>query len=293
MPLYLNPQRKWTGKRILQLSVALLALLAAIAVMVAWMMISHHNNNPAPDDTSIFDSSQYSEPITSVGCSLVILDFTDRAQFVLVQCNAETQSIITMAIPSSLTDEEGNTLSALLKKHGPMRVTNTISTALALPVKHYILWSANGAQSFLKELHKGVTYTLPEDIHYTDENGISVRLSSGEQKLTGSQAAAVLQHSAWSDNAHVLSTAPQMIAAILNQYLLPEQSPKGFFTALSNTAQTDLRIDHFNTFQPVLTHLSQSNHGTLCRAISLVGTEKDGVFIPDISAMQQQADLYY
>lgn len=293
MPLYLTPQRKWTGKRILQFSAALVALLAAIAVMIAWMLISHRNNNPSPTDTSTDDPTQYAEPLTSIDHCLVILDFAGQPQFVLIQSNAETPSITTMAIPSTLLDEDGNTLSALLQKYGPMRVTSTVSNVLELPLNHYVSWSANGAQSFLKEFHGGITYNLPEEIRYTDENGITVRLNSGEQKLTGTQAAAVLQYSAWRDSTHTFNTAPQLVAAILNQYLLPEQSPDGFFAALSNTAQTDLRIDHFNAFRPTLVHLSQNNSGTLCRTISLIGTENEGIFTPDITAMREQTGLYH
>lgn len=291
VPLYLNPQRKWTGKRLLQLTIAILALVVAITVMISWMLINHRQNNP-PADTSINDSSQHIEPMTAKNCSLVILDFTDNVQFLLVQSNAAAQTVTTMAVPNTITDEDGTPLLTLLEKHGPMRVVDTISDRLELSVDHYVRWSAKGLQSFLEELHNGILYTLPEEIRYADENGISLRLSAGEQKLTGAQATAVLQYTSWSDSTYLLSTAPQLFAAAINQYVTSDQSLDGLFAALANTAQTDLRIDNYNAFRPILIHLAQSNQGSLCQSISLIGTEENGRFTPDIAAMRRQTNLY-
>lgn len=291
MPLYLNPQRKWTGKRLLQLAIAILSLVVAITVMIGWMLFNHRQNNP-PTDTSANDFSQNTEPMTAVNRSLVILDFTDNVQFVLVQSNAATQTITAMAVPNTIVDEDGTPLLTLLEKHGPMRVVDTISDGLELSVDHYVRWSSKGLQSFLEELHNGIVYTVPEDIRYTDENGISVRLSAGEQKLTGAQATAVLQYTSWSNGIHHLHTAPQLFSAAINQYITANQSLEGLFVALANTAQTDLRIDHYNAFRPILTHLAQANQGNLCQSISLIGTEENGRFIPDIDAMRRQTDLY-
>lgn len=291
MPLYLNPQRKWTGKRLLQLAIAILALVCAIAVMIGWMLISHRQNNP-PSDTSTNDSSQPTEPITTKNSSLVILDFTDNVRFMLVQSNAATQTVTTMAVPNTITDEDGTPLLTLLEKHGPMRVADTVSDMLELSVEHYVRWSAKGLQSFLEELHNGIVYAVPEDIQYIDENGISVRLSAGEQKLTGAQAAAVLQYTSWNNSTDRLNAAPQLFSAAINQYVTTTQSLDGLFAALADTAQTDLRIDNYNAFRPVLTHLAQANQGNLCQSISLIGAENNGRFIPDIAAMRQQTNLY-
>ena len=292
MPLYLNPQKKWNGKRALRFTFALSVLLLAIAVMIAWMFIGHRRNNPPTPDESTNNPTQYTEPLTAVNNCLIILDFAGDTQFILVQSNAAAQTVTSMAVPSTITDENGNTLTDLLTKHGAKQVIETLSVALELSVEHYISWSPKGMQSFLDELHNGVMFTLPEAIQYTDENAVTIRLNAGEQKLTGEQTAAVLQYTAWSDSALLQNTAPQLIAAVINQYVTPDQSLDGFFAALADTAQTDLRIDNYNAFRPTLVHLAQGNNGALCRCLSLIGTEENGRFVPNVSAMRKQTDLY-
>ena len=144
----------------------------------------------------------------------------------------------------------------------------------------------------MEELDRGVTYTLPESMQYTDKNGSTIRLSAGEQQLTGAQMAAVLQNDTWSNIDIQKQTTTNVIAAILNQYIVPQQSLDGYFSALADTAQTDLRIDHYNAFRRTLSHLGDNNTGALCQIITLIGTEQNGQFLPDVSAMQAQTDLY-
>ncbi len=292
MQLHYGQSNRRSPKRVVSFVLASLTLLLAIAVTAAWMLIGYRQSTPPTTDPSSDITAQYEDPLTSVDCSLVILNFTDTPRFILVQTDPADQAVRVVSIPANLTDAAGNTLSAMLDKHGSLQVIQSVSAALELTVDHYITWSAEGAQSFLNELENGVTYTLPEDIRYTDENGSSIRLTAGEQKLTGTQAAAVLQYSAWSDATQVPDTAVRMVAAVLNQYLVPQQSLSGYFAALSDTAQTDLRIDNYNAFRRVLTHLSDSNTGSLCRITTLIGTENDSRFVPDIHAMREQTDLY-
>ena len=292
MQLHYEQSKRHSPKRVASFILALFALLLAIAIMAVWMLIGYRQSAPPTTEPSSDITAQYEDPLTSVDCSLVILNFTDTPRFVLVQTNPAEAAVHVVHIPVHLTDDAGNPLSAILDKHGPLRVTQAVSAALELTIEHYIAWSAEGVQSFLNELDNGVTYTLPEDIHYTDEDGSSIRLSAGAQKLTGTQAAAVLQYSAWSNAAQIPNTATQMIAAVLNQYLVPQQSLNGYFAALSDTAQTDLRIDDYNAFRRVLTHLSDNNTGSLCRITALIGTEDNGRFVPDIHAMRRQTDLY-
>ncbi len=292
MAVYLNKQRRWSPKRLLQFALAIGALLLAIAVMVAWMLITHHQSNPpSPSDSSI-DASQYVEPITAVDHCLLILDFSQSKRFVLIQTDPAHNRITTVAVPANLADKNGTPLTELLKKHGSLRVIQTVSAALELPVDHYITFNDVSAQSFLSELDHGITYTLPENIQYTDENGATIRLSAGEQKLTGAQAAAVLKHQEWNHTIIKETVAVDLTNAILNQYLLPERRLDGYFAALANGAQTDLRIDNFNAFRHVLSHLADSNTGTLCRPATLIGKSENDVFLPDKEAMRKENILY-
>lgn len=291
MQLRYEKQKQNISKQRVPILLACLALLLGIAIMTVWLLISYRQSKPPTPDSSTDAPSQYVEPLTDVDSSLIILDFDSDTRFILVQTDPADNAARIMALPANLADENGNTLSSLLNKHGPMKVVNTVSTVLDLSVKHHVTWSADGVGEFLNELSSGIVYVLPEDLAYTDENGATIRLKAGEQKLTGAQAAAVLRYRDWSNTAYALQAPAEITAAVLNQYLLPGQRLDGYFAALADTAQTDLRIDNYNSFRPVLAHLSNNNDGSLCQNIRAVGTEENGVFKLDLSAMKK-TELY-
>ena len=292
MPLHYGKTNKISGRRIVSFVLASLLLLLAIGVMVAWMVIHFHQSTPTTPSNDSDTTSQYEDPLTAVDSSLIIFDMDQTPRFVLVKTDPARSVVNVAPVPANITDEQGNTLPSILSKHGSMKVIQTVSAALDLSIAHYITWSAKGSQTFLNELDAGIVLTLPESVAYTDENGITVRLQAGEQKLTGTQAAAVLQFSAWQDTTLTQTVPAQIVAAVLNQYLVPEQRLDGYFAALADSAQTDLRIDNYNGFRRVLSHLSEHNTGALCRIVTIVGENRNGTFIPNIDAMKQQSILY-
>ena len=292
MPLRYMQSNRHSKKRIATWIGAVLALLLALAILGGWMLWFYLQSAPTASDDDADSPPQYEDPLTETNCSLVIFDFDDTKQFILIQSAPADNAIRIMDVPGNLTDNSGNTLVALLSKHGSMSVVQAVSSALDLSIAHHITWSTDGVRSFLENLDRGITYTLPESMQYTDKNGATIRLSEGEQQLTGTQIAAVLQNNAWTSADVRKTTASNVIAAILNQYILPQRNLDGYFSALADTAQTDLRIDNYNAFRRTLTHLGDHNTGALCCIITLIGTEENGHFTPDLSAMRQQTELY-
>lgn len=292
MPLNRNHYGKPLSKRIGIWVVAVFILILAVAVMGGWMLQFYRQSLPDTPDDDTDPTIQYEDPLTETNCSLVIFDFDESQRFVLIQTAPADNAIRILDVPSHLTDANGDTLTAIFSKHGALQAKQTVATALELSIDHYITWTAAGARSFLEELDRGVNYTLPENMQYTDKNGATIRLSAGEQRLTGAQIAAVLQNDSWSNTDIRKQTTANVIAAVLNQYVVPQQSLDGYFSALADTAQTDLRIDHYNAFRRTLSHLGDNNTGALCQIVTLIGTEQNGQFLPDVSAMQTQTDLY-
>lgn len=289
--LHIEKRHAWSAKRIVTLLCTLLALLVAISATAVWMFIGYRQSTVPNAPESSDSPPQYTEPMTK-NCSLVIFDFMDSPRFVLVQTDPARQAIWVANVPETISDDAGDTLSVLLKKHGSLRVVQTISSVLELKVEHYITWSSDGANTFLSELHKGISFEVKEDIHYTDSNGTTVRLNAGLQPLTGAQAAAILQYRSWHDPKLYENIACELIAAVFNQYLLPEQNVDGYFATLSDTAQTDLRIDNYNGFRTTLAFLAEHNTGNICRILTLTGNSQNGYFIPDVQTMRSQSELY-
>lgn len=290
MPLHYGQPNKNLGKRIITIVLSVFTLLLAVAVMLVWMFWDDIIA-PAPYDP-LTDISEYEEPLTAVNSCLVILDFPDVQRFVLVQSVPSRHTVHVVNIPTNLALKDTANLSALLSKHGSLRATQAVADTLGITIDHYVTWTYDGAHAFLKDLERGVRFALPEDVNYTDENGTSTRLKAGEQQLSGVQVSGILRYNGWKDTALQKSIAAEMVAAVLNQYVVPEQHLNGYFAALADTAQTDLRIDNFNAFRRILTHLADSNSGSLCQIVPLIGVEKDGRFVPDLSAMRTQTHLY-
>ena len=266
MPLSFKKQQR----RPLPLILAFAALLLAIAGMLLWIWIGFHPSGPSSSDPSQDDASRYEESPTGIGYCLLILDYGDNRRFMLIQSDPAQNRITVSPIPAQQADADGNTLTALFSKHGSRRVTQTVAAMLALPVDHYITLNADGTKSFLDNLDGGVIFTLPEAIRYTDENGSQIQLKAGEHTLSGAQTAAVLRYTAWSNTAPPTdSIVADVVAAVLNQYLLPGHRFDGYFAALSNAAQTDLRIDNYNAYRAILTRLADSNQGALCEHVDL------------------------
>lgn len=268
---------------------ACLALALAITCMILWIWIGFRKPTEPNSDNSATDSSRYEEPNTTIGRSLVILDYADSKQFMLIQSDPVRNRITVATLPANLADSDGNTLTTLFTKHGPLRVTQAVSSALELSVNHYITLTADGTQDFLDDLDSGVLFTLPEDIRYIDDNGSQIRLTAGEHTLSGAQTAAVLQYTDWKDTD---SIAADIIAALINQYLVSGRRFDGYFASLANAAQTDLRIDNFNAFRATLAQLAESNQGTLCQTITLDGTTENGIFVPNLQEMKKSSELY-
>ena len=111
--------------------------------------------------------------------------------------------------------------------------------------------------------------TFSEEISYRDENGAIVRLTTDKRALTPKQIVAVLQHTEWKTADNGVNIAADLTAALINQCLQPKRSLKGYFSLLSNSAHTNLRIDHFNAYLSGLEHLSSVNDGALAKRIDV------------------------
>lgn len=293
MPLYFTKPKRWPPSRPVQFILAFLVLLVVLVVLGAWLFIGYRQSiGPGQSDGSDTSLPVSAEPLAGTANSLLIINESGHEQFVLIQANPAAGRMAVAPVPATLRATDGSTLADTLRKHGSASAKETVAAALELPIEHYITLSAAGTETYLGYLENGLTLTLAEDVSYTDANGAKVKLSAGERTLAPGQAAALLRYTDWKSPDNGLAVAADLTAAVLNQYLLPDHSLGGHFAALSNAAQTDLRIDHFNSYRSTLAYLAEQNDGTLCRCVTLSGTTTDGLFTPDLTAIRAQTGLY-
>ncbi|MBR5523818.1 MAG: hypothetical protein IKU51_00925 [Clostridia bacterium] len=291
MPLYFTKPRRWPPSRPVQFVLAFLALLLTLAVLAVWLFIGYRNNK-SPEQPDEGASSAVSEPLAGVGNLLLIINEADHEQFVLIQAAPDAGRMTAVPLPANLDVGDGVTLCDTLRKHGSPRAKQAVATLLELPIKQYITLTAKDAESYFGYLDEGITLTLSEEITYTDKNGATIHLSAGEKTLAAGQAAALLQYTGWKEPENGLNLAADLTVALLNRYLTPLRAMEGHFAALSNAAQTDLRIDDFNAYRSTLAHLAAKNDGNLCRRVVLDGSTVDGLFVPDMVSFRAQSGLY-
>lgn len=289
MALYFGKRRPLS--RTAQYTLAIIGLLVGLAVMISWLVIRVRQTAPIdqPEESDV--SAMYAEAPTQVGHGLLILDTNGTDRFLLIKTDPVKNRVVVTPIPGSLAVED-TTLVKTWRKHGPIRATQELAKALDLPVNHYIQFDDNGMVEFLNHLENEITITLPESVRTRDENGAPIRLKAGKNKLASQHAAAVVQYRDWKNKQNATKTVAAMVQAVFNQYLLPDTGFNGYFAALANTAQTDLRIDHYNSYKDALAHLAQHNTGDLCRVVTLEGTTENGRFIPDLKTMKRKSALY-
>lgn len=294
MRLSFRVQHRQKVKRRLLYSLSGLALLIAIGALIAWLIVRYTiSMADRPSESGTSSAPVIEETLADTGSTLLILNEHGKERFVLVQASPARKEILVVPVPASLKTESGSTLAAAFRQQGSGKAVQTVSTALQLPVSHYITFSVADVVTFMNYLEGSLTFQLPESIKYTDENGLPAQVKAGERQLNANQIAGVLRHETWKKPATAESMFAELIAAILNQNLLPELRFGGDFAVLCNTAQTDLRIDHFNAYAYTLHYLADSNTGSLCRTLALTGqTDADGHFAPDVNKMRRTTPLY-
>lgn len=265
MPLYFTDKRPHRPpSKPLQYILAFTALLAAVAILVGWLFFRFVYTTPTENtDTTDKDSNTHS-PLPADAYCLIIIEDAGHEQFALVQFSPQETRISVAPIPAAFSTKQG-TLTDLLQKQGSAKAAQAIANTLALPLSHYMSFSIADAENFFIKLGETVQITIPEEIHYKDENNAPVHLRAEKQSLTPKQIAALLRYSDWSNPIHGENLAADLTVALINQCLHTQRSLKGYFELLSNTSATDLRIDQFNAYRIGLEHLAGANDGNIAQ----------------------------
>ena len=266
MPLtFVDKKKHWPPPKPVQYALAVLALLAAVAVLVGWLYIRFIYTEPVdtPDD-----HTQTETELPNTAYCLVMIEDVGYERFALITADPKG-GFVSVAALSPTMSVGNNTLASVLQKYGAARTVQTVAETLDVPVTHFLSFSIADVQNLFTKLGENLQCTLSEEISYRDENGAIVRLTTDKRALTPKQIVAVLQHTEWKTADNGVNIAADLTAALINQCLQPKRSLKGYFSLLSNSAHTNLRIDHFNAYLSGLEHLSSVNDGALAKRIDV------------------------
>ena len=276
-----------------RVALALIALVLAICVLVAWLATRYYLSGAAERPENSDPSSLPVETLPAeTATSLLILGDTGKERFLLVQFAPASGQAYVAAVPAAMDDGTGQAIAATLQKSGCPQVKQSVQTALGLPLSHYIAVNTVGVEKYMNYLESGVSLTLPEAVSYTDDSGLTLRLVAGLRQLTAGQLGLLLRYDGWSSPAVGDTVAAELVTALLNRYLQPEHRFDGDFAALANVVQTDIRIDHYNAYRTTLLELANANTGTLAKTVTLTGTTENDLFHPDVATLRKQSPLY-
>lgn len=284
MQLHYRTKARQARIRFAQYVAAFAVLAIALTCLVGWLAVRFLLSRPS--DEQPVDSEPDSSVATvytaeDTAATLVIITDEGNERFVILLAAPADKALYAIPLPAATLAQGEQTLTQILRKNGPAKVTAAVASLTGLPAAHYMALSSTAAETYLSELESGLLYTLPEAVRFTDQDGATVQLKAGEHTLTAAQAAGLLRYTGWSESRRQLQTDGDILTALFNQYLLPQRHFQGDFASLSNLAQTDLRINDFNAYRDALQHLADANtDGRICTRIDVSGkTDSQGRFI--------------
>lgn len=267
MPLtFVDKKKRWPPSKPVQYLLALLALLAALFVLGAWLWIRFIYT---PSDTvDPNDTVDNATALPDAAHCLVIIEDSGYERFALITTDPANQAITAAPISPALTTDSG-TLATILQRYGAARVVKEVSIAYNVPVTHFLSFSIADVQNLFTKLGENLSFTPAEEVTYRDENGALVRLAAEKRALTPKQITALLRHQGWKEEENGTRLAADITVALINQCLRPNRSHKGYFELLVNTASTQLRIDNYTAYLAGWDHLASINKGDVARRITI------------------------
>lgn len=263
MPLYFtDKKRRWPPSKPVQYIIACTLLLIGLIVLCSWLFLRFVYTEPVPSDPTVDSSDHSSEDLPNASYCLIIVEDVGYERFALVKTVPKETSVSVAALSPTLETAEGP-LYGVLKKHGPAHTAQLIAQQMSLSTLHYLSFSITDIETLFTRLGENLPFAIPEEIAYKDENGATIRLKAETHKLTPNQISSLLRYTQWENKDHEYHLAADLTVALINQCLRPNKSLKGYFELLSNTAVTDLRIDHFNKYLIGLEHLAANNGGAI------------------------------
>ncbi len=272
MPLYFRPRSKRPMGKPAQYAIAFAVLAAMLLLLLAWLSMRYMGSRPQkkPDNDS---SPSLTTTYTAADDGALLLLLTDEGseRFLLIQASPADKSITVARLSSTTPLKDGQTPLQILQKSGPAKVTKAVASATGIPVDRYMALTTAKAEGFLADLGGGgLSFSLPEAVQFTDSQGTTMRLEAGMQVLSAGQIAGLLRYNGWTDPSLKGWVSGELVAALINRYLLPTRSLQGDFAALSNIAKTNMRIDDYTAYGDRLFYLAQANAATpICRQIAL------------------------
>ena len=255
--------------------IALVAALAVLIVIVACVVASFVFANGINSRLVLDDSSMKSALVADSGegkatYSLLCADFDDGEDgaspdsIVVMRTDPEANTAYAISLPSNTrvsTDGSSRTsLGEIRASEGSAGLISAVNSLLGIKLSHYATIDAQNFAQLVDELG-GIDVNLPEDI--VDAQAGDMRLSAGEQALSGEQAVFACRADDYAVNAEETRGKVQALVAVaLMQKATSVEGGFGYYMrmdGLANLVQTDMDVKAIGAFLESIRSISAEN----------------------------------
>ncbi len=283
-----KPKKKWSSTTIFVLAFVLfIVLFGAAAVWFATHLQAADGNRltglTADSPVSgVSDKSAFTEK--DALSLLFITTLEDEAQnFLVLRMDPAHTEIQVASLPRETAVTVGTSASRLFELYGNgtrtdiAAVQESVGVVLRTTIDHYAVASYDEVEDIVAYCGNQLVFTIPEEMHYTDAESAYLRLSPGQQILSGIQVANILRYpvSYWSGGHTQHTRMPaELFSALINQNLTPDMEEPGdtvFKNLINRLSANDLLISHYYQAQDGLAYLAGQNDGHICRIVTVQG----------------------
>ncbi len=243
-----------------QIVLTAVAFVLAVAVLVAWLIISIRLDKAKESKENIGEESSY--PAATVYSEddrmhlLLIFDEVGHEKFTVIIGVPDKPALELIPLSGEQIAPNGLPLDDLYRKTGAVAATEAVAALLNLPLTHYIAMDGEESESWINYLENGINLTLQEAIPRTVINGTVLQLEAGERTLTATQTTALLCYDGWSSPVVANQVHADVIAAMLKKYFNDSRHFGGDFARIANGSQTSLRISDYNAHTETIEFLA-------------------------------------
>lgn len=245
----------------------------------AFVRINEERRGEASEPASVVSQAGPVFTEEDAGNLLVVtVDDSAARGFIVVHSDPLNTRIRTLAVPRETAVDVGTEqqrLFELYAKQGVQEAEAAVGRLLGLEFGNYAVITYENVEKYISRLSDGLIFTLPEDLNYQDPEGkASIKLEGGPRTLTASQVVNVMRYPNWyGGRKQQADVQAQLLAALINQYLLPARDLQSDFETLTGVIQSDIKISHFTKAKTGLEYLASRNtEGAICSSVSLEGS---------------------
>ncbi len=211
-----------------------------------------------PDELKIATSDEIEKlPEVSGKTNFILIETADDEPIVhfavLAQFDMDTKTYKASVIGKDIL-LDGSTMSEFYDDGGPANVANAVGAVFGIEFDNYFCFGDKDFVTMFEELGTPV-YAFTDNIkdEKKGDDGFTVRMKSGEQKVSGSKALRLLRYYCELKNDY--TTANNFAVSCMNEFFNEKffNERQSIFSEIVNIAKTDMTVKDYTAFENALT----------------------------------------